>query len=444
MSLASFTPHTPNTEPGSGPGQPSPRRAPLQILVVDDDTAILKFIESVLTSKGITPTLATTVAGAEEALAKNPEFGVILCDHLLPDGLGVQLLHDLRDQQPNLVRILMTGLYDKVLALEAINSGEIYRFLLKPFAVEDLLATVSQAFDRHQLAVENSRLHSQLALQNEELRRANAELSRRVRASEAQDGPGAETAEWRAKAQPWIDVALGFLQGVDPLLYSHGHRVSVLATAIGQEMNLPAETLEKLDLAALFHDVGLLGSDPRLRSHQRQTGPLTPDELEQIEHHPNLSAQLVKFLPYDVTEAIRQHHEYFDGSGYPGQLAGDRISHLARILSVADCYDEGAEGNGTGNGTEPVLPRLMAGAGRLHEADVLHALDRALSKGTMPTVRQVLVSELTEGMKLSSSIYTKTGMLLVKQGQVLSRPIIEHLQLHAESNAIIQKILIEA
>jgi len=442
MSLAPSAPTLPQTD--SAPDRPTPRRAPLHILVVDDDTAILKYIESVLTSKGISPTLATTVAGAEEALAKNPEFGVILCDHLLPDGLGVQLLHDLRDQQPNLVRILMTGLYDKVLAMEAINSGEIYRFLLKPFAVEDLLATISQAFDRHQLAVENSQLHSQLALQNEELRRANAELSRRVRTSnEVGAGAGAETAEWRAKAQPFIEVALGFLQGIDPLLYSHGHRVSVLATAIGQEMNLPAETLEKLDLAALFHDLGLLGCDSRLRVHQRQLAQLGPDALEQIEHHPNLSAQLVKFLPHDVTEAIRQHHEYFDGSGYPGQLAGDRISHLARILSVADCYDEGAEGNGK-ESEQPVLPRLMAGAGQLYEADVLHALDRALSKGTMPTVRQVLVSELTEGMKLSSSIYTKTGMLLVKQGQVLSRPIIEHLQLHAESNAIIQKILIEA
>ena len=442
MSLASSAPTLPLQQTDSAPDRRAPHRAPLQILVVDDDTAILKFIESVLTSKGISPTLATTVAGAEEALAKNPEFGVILCDHLLPDGLGVQLLHDLRDQQPNLVRILMTGLYDKVLAMEAINSGEIYRFLLKPFAVEDLLATISQAFDRHQLAVENSKLHSQLALQNEELRRANAELSRRVRASDAHAEAGAEGAEWRAKAQPFIDVALGFLQGIDPLLYSHGHRVSVLATAIGQEMNLPAETLEKLDLAALFHDLGLLGCDSRLQGRQRRPGQLSSDELEQIEHHPNLSAQLVKFLPHDVTEAIRQHHEYFDGSGYPGQLAGDRISHLARILSVADCYDEGAEGHGNGN--EPILPRLMAGAGQLYEADVLHALDRALSKGTMPTVRQVLVSELTEGMKLSSSIYTKTGMLLVKQGQVLSRPIIEHLQLHAESNAIIQKILIEA
>jgi HD-GYP domain-containing protein (c-di-GMP phosphodiesterase class II) len=238
-----------------------------------------------------------------------------------------------------------------------------------------------------------------------------------------------------------IDLALEILQRVDPLLYQHSHRVSILATAIGKEMGLPAEIQSRLAIAGHLHDLALVGGSDALRAHQRELGKIAnPTERDQIERHPALSAQLVRFLPLpDVIEAIEQHHEYFDGSGYPNQVAGSRLAQMTSILIVADCYDELPGGN------EAALGKILSGAGHLYAADVAHALERAISKG-LHTIRekQVLVHELVPGMKLSSSIYTTTGMLLVKQGQVLSRSLIEYLQLHAESNAIVQKIVVEA
>ena len=415
---------------------------PAQILVVDDDTAILKLIETVLKSKGMAPTVAATVGQAQEALKKNADFSVILCDHLLPDGLGVEFLRDLRTQRPDLVRVLMTGLYDKALAMDAINSGEIYRFLVKPFTVEDLLATISQSLDRHRLSSENSRLQAQLALQNEELRKANVNLDQRVTEEENRSyGLFAESSNWRQAFNGMIELSLEILQRIDPQLFKHSQRVSLLAGAIGRELGLDAELLAKLETAAQLHDIGLLGCNAALRAHQRSLDQIaSPGEREQIREHPHISAQLVKFLPLsDVVDAIEQHHEYLDGSGYPNALAGERISKLARILSVADAYDEVAA-----NGAN-ALAKITTGVGLLYEPDVVHALGRVVSKGlAVKQERQVLLRELIPGMKLTESIYTATGMLLVKQGQVLSKSMIDRLLQHAESNAITQQILIEA
>jgi response regulator RpfG family c-di-GMP phosphodiesterase len=416
--------------------------APPQVLIVDDDLAILKLIQTVLSSKGIVPTAAANLAEATAALQSNPDFAVILCDHLLPDGLGVEFLRDLRSQRPGLVRVLMTSLYDKALAMNAINAGEIYRFLTKPFTVEDLLSTVSQGFDRYSLGAENARLQSRLALQNEELRRANAELSGRAAAAVAEGHKAkADSANWQLASRGMIDLCLEILERIDPVLFNHSRRASILAGAIARELRCDAEMVQRAEIAAQLHDIALLGCNPALLAAQRHPEQITdPVEREQIEQHAHHSAQLVKFLPLpDVLEAIEDHHEHLDGTGYPNRKGGVRLSRLSQIVAVADAYDEMAATR-----SENVLPRLLQEAGRLYDAEVVHAAERAVSQGlALPRERQVLLHELIPGMRLSGSIYTATGMLLVKQGQVLNKPMIDRLLQHAESNAIIQKILVE-
>jgi HD-GYP domain-containing protein (c-di-GMP phosphodiesterase class II) len=206
-------------------------------------------------------------------------------------------------------------------------------------------------------------------------------------------------------------------------------------------MKRDPETMAKLETAAQLHDLGLLGCNAALRANQRSLEQIPSEqEREQVREHPHISGQLVKFLPLpDVIQAITQHHEYLNGSGYPRGLAGERISPLAQILSVADSYDELA------SNSENALPRIVSAAGSLYQPEVVHALERAISKGlALRRERQVLLHELIPGMKLTGSIYTATGMLLVKQGQVLSKSMIDRLLQHAESNAITQQILVEA
>lgn len=433
-------PTDPQTAISDGPADFEPP-APPQVLIVDDDSAILRLIQTVLSSKGFAPTVAASLSAGREALRKNPGFAVVLCDHLLPDGMGVDFMRELRAQRPDLVRVLMTGLYDKALAMNAINAGEIYRFLTKPFTVEDLLSTVSQGFDRYTLASDNAQLQARLALQNEELRQSNANLSTRLAAEAAAAEGRKGTAGWEAASRGMIDLCVEILERVDPVLFNHSRRVSVLAGAIAHEMELGAETMRKAEIAGQLHDLSLLGCNPALRTNQRHPDQI-PDgaDREQIEQHPSHSAQLVRFLPLpDVLEAIEDHHEGINGSGYPLGKSGDRVSLLTQIVSVADAYYEMSLSR-----SDNVLPRLRQEAGRLFSAEVVQAAERVISNHlALPRERQVLLHELIPGMRLSGSIYTATGMLLVKQGQVLTKPMIDRLLQHAESNAINQKILIE-
>lgn len=437
--LAAPSPLLSDEIPAILPAEAEPPPPP-QVLIVDDDAAILKLIQTVLSSKGITPTAVMTLSAAGQALRQNADFSVVLCDHLLPDGTGIDFLRTLRAQRPDLVRVLMVGLYDKAVAMNAINAGEIYRFLAKPFTVEDLLSTVSQGFDRYTLASENARLQAQLSLQGEELRRAHAERAA-LAAAEAGRARGPEEPEWEASTRGMVDLCVEILERADPLLFKHSRRVSILAGAIAHEMRHGAEARRKAEIAGQLHDLALLGCHPALRAHQRNLDQI-PDavEREQVGQHPLHSAQLVRFLPLpDVLEAIENHHEALDGSGYPDGKGGDRLSTLSQIVAVADAYDEM-----TASRTENVLPRLLQDAGRLYDAEVVHAAERVVSNHlALPRERQVLLHELIPGMRLSGSIYTATGMLLVKQGQVLSRSMIDRLLQHAESNAITQKILIE-
>jgi response regulator RpfG family c-di-GMP phosphodiesterase len=412
-----------------------------QVLVIDDDPLIIKLVERVLLSQGIPGKLAGSIGEGKAALAENPELSVLLCDHLLPDGLGVDFLKEIRSTYPNLVRVLMTGMYDKNLALQAINSGEIYRFLVKPFSIDDLLITINQSLDRYRLAIENLRLHERLEQQNQALKHANAELSKLLNEEELKArGFQLQTSSWKLASQGMIDLCVEIIQRTDPLLQKHSQRVMNLAASIAKMMLYDSEFIEKLSIAAQFHDLGLLGCNTTLRGNQRRPD-LVQDfmDREQLKLHPHTSAQLVKFLPLpDVIEAIQQHHEYLDGSGYPEGLREDRLSTMSQILGVADYYTE------YGN-SATVIQHMQTTSGALFNSDMVRALERVISSGQhVPREKSVMLQELLPGMKLSGSIYTASGMLLVKQGQILTMPIIQRLQQHSQSHAITQNILIES
>ncbi len=327
--------------------------------------------------------------------------------------------------------------------MDAVNDGDVYRPIAKPFTIEDLMALVTQAFDRYKLAHDNTELRAKLRLREEELKRIAEEGERKAKEeADRVQIRREENKSWRQASEGMIDLCLEILQRIDPDLFRHSRRVATVATAIARELQTSADTLSKVEIAAQLHDIGLLGASLDLRRAQRDPGRIADLQVrEHLLEHATTAAQLLAFLPArDIVEAIRQHHEYVNGSGYPDGLAGDRLSHLAQILSVADCYEEWG-----GEGDRDILARMQAEAGILFSPEVLHALDRAITNG-IPLVRerQVLPHELNPGMKFTSSIYTAAGMLLVKQGQVLTLPIIQRILQYAESNTLTQHLYVEA
>jgi HD-GYP domain-containing protein (c-di-GMP phosphodiesterase class II) len=141
-----------------------------------------------------------------------------------------------------------------------------------------------------------------------------------------------------AARNPDALIALSKLRRHDAYTFSHGVNVSVLAVAFGWALDLGPEELKDLGLAGLFHDVGKTGVPDAILN---KPGRLTPVEFDRIKMHPNLGRRLLtgRGLSETVLRAVAEHHEKFDGTGYPLGLAGDAVHPWGRILGVADVFD---------------------------------------------------------------------------------------------------------
>ena len=118
----------------------------------------------------------------------------------------------------------------------------------------------------------------------------------------------------------------------------HSERVARSAVRLGRALALDPDSLEVLRRGALLHDIGKIGLDTSLLD---KPGPLTDDELQTIRRHVEIGVRILEEIPgfQDVLPILREHHEWYDGGGYPSGLAGPRINWLARIVAVADCFD---------------------------------------------------------------------------------------------------------
>jgi HD-GYP domain-containing protein (c-di-GMP phosphodiesterase class II) len=128
------------------------------------------------------------------------------------------------------------------------------------------------------------------------------------------------------------------LESVDPYLRGHSERVASLATLLGEALGLSPESLTTLSYAARLHDVGMIAVDAELI---HRDGPLTDAEKQRVAQHSAIGEEMLKpyGLPVAGLQAIRHHHEHWDGGGYPDGLRGEAIPVLARIIAVADVYD---------------------------------------------------------------------------------------------------------
>ena len=142
-----------------------------------------------------------------------------------------------------------------------------------------------------------------------------------------------------------VELMIGFVRSLvstldakDPHTRGHSERVAMIARRIAQHLNLSDTDLDNIYLSSLLHDLGKIGVDDRILSKPEK---LTREELQQIKQHPLIGYQILKPLPSlaAILPGVRNHHEAFNGRGYPDRLKGEEIPLMARIISVADSYD---------------------------------------------------------------------------------------------------------
>jgi putative nucleotidyltransferase with HDIG domain len=124
----------------------------------------------------------------------------------------------------------------------------------------------------------------------------------------------------------------------DPYTKGHSHRVGQIARAVAKELDWSNDEIELIDWGGMLHDVGKIGIYDAILN---KPGKLDKDEYEAIKLHPLIGAQIVKGISFlePVVPYILEHHERFDGKGYPQGLVGENISIKGRVLAVADVFD---------------------------------------------------------------------------------------------------------
>jgi putative two-component system response regulator len=283
-----------------GHGQPARAR---RVLIVDDDLDVLTATQAALRSACLETVVVSTLSQARMALATE-RFDLVLTDlYLADDALGTAIADLAQAQKPPVPVILLTGRPSLSSAQDAIRS-RVAELLVKPVAEHVLRVACTRAI----ADAENRRRTAQLAAQN------------RVLAS----------------------VLPRAIEVKDPTTRGHSDRVVRYADVLAQRCGVSDEDRESLRLASQLHDVGKIGISNQILC---KDGPLTSEEREEIKKHPQMGFEILE--PLEESDNVRrwvyEHHERWDGRGYPNGLVGEDVALPGRILILAEVYDALAE-----------------------------------------------------------------------------------------------------
>ncbi len=286
---------------------------------------------------------------ATEALEmlRSHEVDLVTLDLHMPGMGGDELMRVIRSERPQVEIIIITGCASVESATEGIRCG-VADYLQKPFDVVQVSGAVARSLSRRHARVRLVEFLSELGAVVghdrclpailDDVRRSEKLAGRLGGIFEVRGGTPNLDAFEPARTIEFLEVLAETIEIKDPYMRGHGRRVAYYASLISYRMQLSTEEHDHVRLAAFLHDLGKVGvpTDLLLRP-----GALNREERALVQQHPVIGARLIRPLDIAVrvSEAIRHHHEWWDGTGYPDGVAGTDIPLVARIIAVADAFD---------------------------------------------------------------------------------------------------------
>lgn len=407
------------------------------ILFVDDEINILSSLKRLFRPLGYR--IFTAESGAQGLEIMDREIvDLVVSDMRMPEMNGAQFLEKVRERWPDTIRILLTGFAEIGATIDAINKGQIYRHISKPWEDVNITLTIKHALQQKMLEREKQRLEELTHKQNEELKDLNAHLEEKVQArtEEVRQTMGfLEAAHEKLKKSFIISVRVfsNLIEMRNPSKSGHSRRVADLARTLAQNMGLGAAEVQDTFIAGLLLDIGKIGLPDRLLDKPFHS--LSVDDRTEVIKYPVKGEMALMALEqlHGAAKLIRSHCERFDGTGYPDHLSGLSIPLGARILALADDYDTALMGTTFIKPLKPAEASLLiqGGKGRRYDPAVVDALLNELG-GARPATDSV--SELTlrsgqviPGMELSRDLLTQGGEMLLSKGHVLNEQLIKQI-----------------
>lgn len=410
------------------------------ILCLDDDEIILVALRETIEPEGYEVIAANTPAEALE-LIKEKEFAVIMSDQRMPEMTGLEFFNHVKEIQPHSSRILITGVLSLKTIINAVNEGEIYRFLSKPWIREELIATIHNAFQRYGLVKANEQLTEDTLHLNESLAEANKQLGEKLKeVKRTNDKLDRAHLALGRNFDHALELSYRLIESYHPLLGKESASIVQLCQLMIDTGNFTPEEAQTLKVSAWLKNIGYVTIHRDLiHKYRSEPSLLTDEEISQIRNAPEVAQSMVSFVEHlgDVGRTIRAQYERWDGQGYPDGLAANLIPQTSRYLAVATWFVE------SGLSREDAIDQIVQLSGKAFDPDAVRLFTKATGPAKIPgNIREILFNELTPGMTLARDIYSPSGLLLIPEGQQLDELTLGKIANYNFINPITQRILV--
>jgi len=370
-----------------------------KVLFVDDDPNVLQAFQRQFRKQFHVEAASGGAEGLETIASRGP-FAVVVSDMRMPGMDGIQFLSAVRQRASESVRIMLTGNADQQTAVEAVNEGQIFRFLTKPCPPDALAKTLAAGVRQYQLVTAEKQL-----------------LGKTLRGS--------------------VKVLTDVLSLINPTAFGRASRVRRLVQRLCKQLNVDQPW--ECEIAAMLSQIGCVTVPPDTLDKMYHGRPLTPKESTMVESHPSIGRDLVANIPRlePVAQIIAYQQKGFDGSGLPSDSpVGKELPLGARILKVALDYDALTW---SGLGDVDAIVELRKRAGR-YDPRVLAAVEAVAEFDESFEMREVRMNALTTQMRLTEDITTINGTLLVSKGQEVTTSMRQRLMNFARDGQVREPI----
>jgi response regulator RpfG family c-di-GMP phosphodiesterase len=372
-----------------------------RILFVDDEPTVLEGYKRVLYPEFQVDT-ADGAANAFAAIKENGPYSVVISDMRMPVTNGAEFLAKVRKSDPDTVRMLLTGYTDLGAAVEAINQGNIFRFLTKPCEPEVLASAINAGIEQYRLITSEREL-----------------LEKTLMGS--------------------IKVLTDVLSAASPEVFGRSMRIAHCVRYIMTKSTLPSPWC--IEAAAALSQLGCITLESELMSRAYAGSKLTPEEQAGFDAHPQAAMELLKNIPrlesvsWVIGQQLKRDIQPAE-SDFPGFSATELLL-AAKILKLAVAFEELRE----------KFPAKGAALTHLRERrnefepSLLDSLLDLQPTALTKQLRKVSTSRLRAGMILDQEIKNGQGVLLVAKGQELTSALILRLENHARAGAIDKEVM---
>ncbi|HUY04567.1 MAG TPA: HD domain-containing phosphohydrolase [Rhodocyclaceae bacterium] len=412
------------------------------LLCVDDEQNILSALRRLFRQDGYR---ILTAGSGEEGLSllEREPVDLVISDMRMPEMDGARFLERVSSRWPETLRILLTGHADIASTIAAINRGQIFRYIAKPWDDQDVRLIVRHALERQQLERDKRRLEALTGRQNEQLRELNASLEARVEArtaelSLARDALAAANEKLKTGFLTSIKVFSNLTELAEGARAGHSRRVADLSRRIAVKLGLDRAAAQDVMLAGLLHDIGKIGLPDALLA--KPASSMNAEEQALYRRHPQKGETALMALDSlrSAARLLRSHHERYDGQGYPDGLGGADIPLGSRILACANDYDGLQIGSVSAKRLSPAeaLAFILQWRGKRYDPLVVDAfvtLD-GTERASRATKDWALAPEaLKPGMVLSRDLISREGVLLLAADFQLDDSLIRQIRDYAGS-----------